>query len=92
MLELMAKKTPKINKNVTTITMSTSATELSNVIEIMLKTSVGKISTIDQLKAIFSIGFIAFLRIKCGTCDCIKPQKTTQVAKKLPTKKIVRRC
>ena len=73
MLELMAKKTPKINKNVTTITMSISATDLSNVREIMLKTSVGKISTIDQLKAIFSIGFIAFLRIKCGTRDCIKP-------------------
>ena len=45
MLELMAKKTPKINKNVTTITMSISATDLSNVREIMLKTSVGKIST-----------------------------------------------
>ncbi len=54
MLELMAKKTPKINKNVTTITMSISATDLSNVREIMLKTSVGKISTIDHLKAIFS--------------------------------------
>ena len=53
MLELMAKKTPKINKNVTTITMSLSATDLSNVREIMLKTSVGKISTIDHLKAIF---------------------------------------
>ena len=73
MLELMAKKTPKINKNVTTITMSISATDLSNVREIMLKTSVGKISTIDHLKAIFSIGFIAFLRIKLGTRDCIKP-------------------
>ena len=73
MLELMAKKTPKINKNVTTITMSISATDLSNVREIMLKTSVGKISTIDQLKAIFSIGFIVFLRIKRGTRDCIKP-------------------
>ena len=59
MLELMAKKTPKINKNVTTITMSISATDLSNVREIMLKTSVGKISTIDHLRAIFSIGFIA---------------------------------
>ena len=43
MLELMAKKTPKINKNVTTITMSISATDLSNVREIMLKISVGKI-------------------------------------------------
>ena len=52
MLELMAKKTPKINKNVTTITMSISATDLSNVREIMLKTSVGKISTIDHLKAV----------------------------------------
>ena len=49
MLELMAKKTPKINKNVTTITMSISATDLSNVREIMLKTSVGKISTIDPV-------------------------------------------
>ena len=73
MLELMAKKTPKINKNVTTITMSISATDLSNVREIMLKTSVGKISTIDHLKAIFSIVFIAFWRIKRGTRDCIKP-------------------
>ena len=55
MLELMAKKTPKINKNVTTITMSISATDLSNVREIMLKTSVGKISTIDLLTAIFQL-------------------------------------
>ena len=55
MLELMAKKTPKINKNATTITMSISATDLSNVREIMLKTSVGKISTIDHLKTIFQL-------------------------------------
>ena len=62
MLELMAKKTPKINKNVTTITMSISATVLSNVREIMLKTSVGKISTIDHLKAIFQLVLLHF----CG--------------------------
>ena len=73
MLELMAKKTPKINKNVTTITMSISATDLSNVREIMLKTSVGNINAIDHLKAMLSIGFIEFLFIKRGARDCIKP-------------------
>ena len=73
MLEFIAKKTPKINKNVITIITSINAIELSNVRDTMLKTSVGNINTIDHLKAMLSIGFIEFLFIKRGARDCIKP-------------------
>ena len=73
MLEFIAKKTPKINKNVITIITSINAIELSNVRDTMLKTSVGNINNIDHLKAMLSIVFIEFLFIKRGARDCIKP-------------------
>ena len=73
MLELIAKKPPNIKSKVIIITISVTDRVLSKTKVNKVKNKVGKITIMDQRKALDYIFKSVFLWIIAGTWDCTKP-------------------